>query len=142
MKAMNTETMVLLEKVANGSLLSQNVFTQWSFKFTYAGIVFVVFCFFFFVFLSFRHLHRLYIWRRQVSISSAEGWYSKGLEWETVFVLFFFVLLGFSCSAFAFGRDRYRNARLEFLIKRMRVLQLRLFCSKLGKANERVYLWI
>ena len=62
------------------------------------------------------------------------------MEWETVFVLLFFVLLGFSCSAFAFGRDRYRNARLEFLIKRMRVLQLRLFCSKLGKANERVYL--
>ena len=41
MKAMNTEAMVSLEKVANGCLLSQNVFTQWSFKFAYAGEVYV-----------------------------------------------------------------------------------------------------
>ena len=36
MKAINKETMVSLEKVANGWLLSQNVFTQWSFKFAYS----------------------------------------------------------------------------------------------------------
>ena len=36
---MNKETKLSLEKVANGCLLSQNVFTQWSFKFAYAGEV-------------------------------------------------------------------------------------------------------